>query len=303
MRFEGLDLNLLVALDTLMDCRSVTEAARRLHLSQPTLSAALGRLREYFDDELLMQVGREMVPTAKGEDLAPAISEMLNIARFRVVHGEKFDASTSRRRFRIVASDYALDVFLLRALSAASSDASGVTFEIMSTGPEGMRQFQKGDIDLMITVPEYVLDDHPCETLFRDEDAVICCAGGRFADGVSERQFRRADFAVAVFGEERRPTISELHFRKTGLALTSSIQVPSFSALPGAVCGTDRLAVMHRRHAEFFRPLYPIACHPLPVSGPVISEVAQWHKLRRADEGIGWLLESMRRECSRMAAR
>lgn len=63
MRFKGLDLNLLVCLDVLLDERSVSAAARRLHLSQPATSAALARLREFFDDEILVGLGKSMYPT------------------------------------------------------------------------------------------------------------------------------------------------------------------------------------------------------------------------------------------------
>ena len=52
MRFEGLDLNLLIALDAILEERSVMAASRRLHLSQPAMSAAVGRLRRYFNDEI-----------------------------------------------------------------------------------------------------------------------------------------------------------------------------------------------------------------------------------------------------------
>lgn len=76
-----------------------------------------------------------------------------------------------------------------------------------------------------------------------------------------------------------------------GLQLKTAVKVPSFSALPGAVVGTDRLAVMHRKHAEIFKSLYPIVVHRLPVDGPEISQIAQWHRLRKNDRGILWLLE------------
>ena len=71
MRFKGLDLNLLVALNGLMETRSVSRAAERLHLSQPAMSAALGRLRDYFGDELLVLQGKRMFPTAYAEALMP----------------------------------------------------------------------------------------------------------------------------------------------------------------------------------------------------------------------------------------
>ena len=70
MRLNRLDLNLLVALDALLTERSITVAAERICLSQPATSGALSRLREFFDDELLVRVGSKMQPTPLGESLA-----------------------------------------------------------------------------------------------------------------------------------------------------------------------------------------------------------------------------------------
>lgn len=296
MRFEGLDLNLLVALESLLETQSVTETAQRLNLSQPAISAALNRMREYFEDDLLIYVGRKMIPTAKGEELAPAITDMLNIARFKIAQSEGFDPATSRRCFKLIGSDYVFDLLVAKALAKAALEAPGVTFEIGQTGPHGARLFDKGDIDLLITVNDYVVEDHPSEVLFRDEDAVICWAEGRFRDGIGKQEFLDADFVKPVFGEEARPTVSDMYFRSQGLALRSAVNVPSFSALPPAVVGTDRIAVMHRGHAELFAALYPIRVHRLPVKGSNISEIAQWHRLRRNDNGVEWLLGLLRAE-------
>ncbi|GAA0273423.1 LysR substrate-binding domain-containing protein [Alteraurantiacibacter aestuarii] len=301
MRFEGLDLNLLAALEVLLECRSTTETARRLNLSQPTISAALGRLRDYFEDDLLMNVGREMVPTALGEELAPAVTELLNVARFRIIQGEGFDPASSHRCFKILASDYVFDVLLASALAKAARIAPDLRFEISLTGPTGGRLFQKGEIDLMITVPQYLAPDHPSEILFEDVDSVVCWSEGRFRDTIDEKGFLEADFAKAVFGEERRPATVDLYFRERNFDLKTAIEVPSFSALPGAVIGTDRIALMHRRHAKFCQRRYPLSCHPLPVPGPGISEFAQWHQLRRNDGGIAWLLGLLREEAAEMS--
>ncbi|MEO9462383.1 MAG: LysR family transcriptional regulator [Marinomonas sp.] len=296
MRFEGLDLNLLVAMEVLLDCRSTTETARRLNLSQPTISAALRRLREYFDDELLMNVGRDMVPTEKGEELGPAITELLNVARFKIVHTEQFSAATSNRRFKIVCSDFAYDVLISSAIARASFLAPNITFDVAATGPQGTRMFQKGDVDLMITVHDYHLDDHPSQELFVDTDAVICWDQGKFASGIDEEQFLSASFAIPVFGEERRPTITDLFFRRKGIAFNVGVQVSSFTALPRAIVGTDRLAVMHMSQAKLFEQSFPIAVHPLPIEGPGVQEIMQWHRLRQNDEGILWLRQLLLEE-------
>ncbi|MFM2371202.1 MAG: hypothetical protein RIS85_924 [Pseudomonadota bacterium] len=290
MRFDRLDLNLLFALDILLDTRSVTETARRMNLSQPSVSAALARLRDYFGDDLLVQIGRKMMPTAKGQELAPAIKEMLNIVRFRITHSDEYDPMHSRRRFRIVASDYAYDLLISKVLAAAAGVSPHATFDLSPPGPERIRQFHDGDIDIMITVSDYALEDHPSQLLFSDEDSVICWKSGALADGVSAQQFLAADHAVAVFGKERMPTVTELHFDTLGVERQVAVRVPSFAALPGAVVGTDRVATMHRRHAEFFSAIHPIAIHPLPIKVPGVQEVLQWHKLRQNDSGLRWLM-------------
>lgn len=302
MRFEGLDLNLLVALDVLLDMQNVTEASRRLNLSQPSVSAALGRLREYFDDELLVQIGRRMMPTAKGQSLAPAVKEMLNLVRFRIAHADDYDVLRSQRKFRILASDYAYDILLSRVLAKAEALSPDVTFDIGSTGPAGMRSFLSGDIDVMITVANYLVAEHPHLPLFSDEDAVICWSGGKYAQGITAEQFMAASHAIAVFGEERRSTVSELHFEGAGIRRHVAVQVPSFSALPAAVVGTDRVAVMHRRHAAFFAALYPMVHHALPMRGAGIHEVVQWHQLREKDPGARWLINLLVEEARSLAA-
>ena len=77
MRFNKLDLNLLVALDAMLAERSISKAAERLHLSQSAMSNALARLRDYFDDELLVQVGRKLELTPRAETLKESVRDVL----------------------------------------------------------------------------------------------------------------------------------------------------------------------------------------------------------------------------------
>lgn len=298
MRFEGLDLNLLVVFESLLETGNVTQSARQLNISQPSVSAALGRLRDYFQDDLFVHVDRRMQPTAKAESLAPGVAEMLNVARFRVCRPERFDPATSRRRFRLIASDYAFDTLVGRTIARVARQAPGLLFEVNPAGSESYAAFQKGDIDLLLTVPDFVLADHPQEMLFADTDAVVCWNESRFAKGVTAEDFMNAEFAAAVFGAERRPTVSEIFFRKIGIYRKIVVEVPSFSALPAAIVGTDRLAVMHARHARLFARLYPISLHPLPVQSANIKEIAQWHRLRGEDPGVQWLLQRLKEEVS-----
>src|SRR4051812_4555036 len=104
MRFERLDLNLLVAFDALIEDRSVSMAAKRLFLSQPALSGALNRLRDFFGDELLVPSGRQMIPTPKAEELRGPVREALMLIRSRITTPSTFDPATADRLFSLAAS-------------------------------------------------------------------------------------------------------------------------------------------------------------------------------------------------------
>ena len=114
MRFQGLDLNLLLALDVLIEERSVSRAAERLHLSQPAMSAALRRLRDYFNDPILAAHGKRMIPTPHALALREQLRALLTDIERMVSISTQFDPAQSERRFRVGASDYLTTVLFTR---------------------------------------------------------------------------------------------------------------------------------------------------------------------------------------------
>ena len=104
MNLASLDLNLLVSLDALLQQRSVTRAASQMGLSQPALSASLGRLRRHFGDELLTRVGNEY-------RLTPLAVQLRDLARLALTGVERvftaqpaFDPASSTREFSMPVS-------------------------------------------------------------------------------------------------------------------------------------------------------------------------------------------------------
>lgn len=108
MRFNQLDLNLLAALDILLEEQNITRAAERLHMTQSATSCVLGRLRTYFEDELLVQVGRKMQPTPYALELAKPVREVLLTIRGSITTKQVFDPTNSKRHFRLIADFGAL---------------------------------------------------------------------------------------------------------------------------------------------------------------------------------------------------
>src|SRR5690606_34432333 len=136
MRYKRFDLNLLVVLDALLREKSVSRTAEHLNLSQPAISAALGRVRQHLNDEILVLHGKTMVPTAHALSMAPIVSRALADIDALITASTVFDPGTSRRRFRICASDYATVVLLAPLMVELAESAPGLSFDICPPGPE-----------------------------------------------------------------------------------------------------------------------------------------------------------------------
>src|SRR5205085_11334612 len=99
MRFNKLDLNLLVALDAMLAERNISRDAERMHMSQSAMSNALARLRLYFEDELLVQIGRRMELTPRAEALQDIVRDVLVRVDAGVLTSPSFDFARSDREF------------------------------------------------------------------------------------------------------------------------------------------------------------------------------------------------------------
>lgn len=134
-RLRRLDLNLLLALEALLSLRSVTAAAARQHVTQPSMSGSLARLREHFSDPLLVPVGRKLVLTPLGELLLEPVREALEKIESALALRPQFDPSTGRRHFQICASEATVLTLLVDVIRRAEQLAPGVTLELLPADP------------------------------------------------------------------------------------------------------------------------------------------------------------------------
>ncbi|WP_219894253.1 LysR family transcriptional regulator [Aquisediminimonas profunda] len=294
MRFDRLDLNLLVALDTLIERGNVSLAAEDLCLSQSAMSGALKRLREYFGDELLIPNGRAMVLTPKAKQLAHPVREALLYVRYHITTPGKFNPSTSDRCFQIVGTDYSHQLILANVISQIAKEAPDISFAIHAPDSQMVELFNRGEIDLFISAQHPMLNigkEHKKIDLFTDEEVVICWDENPLCDSdLNTESFSALGHAVTNFGPNRHPAISEMVFEQLNIERRIEVTVSSFSSLPLAIIGTQRIATMHRRQAEYFARLQPIKILALPFPMPPVQLVAHWHIIRAADDGLSWLL-------------
>jgi len=290
MRFKGLDLNLLVALDVLLAERNVTAAAEKLHLSQSAMSGALSRLRDYFRDDLLVQEGRRMVLTPRAFSLmAPVHTALLQIEA-TVAAPAEFDPGTCERRFVVEASDYVSEVLLGKVSHRMAVLAPNATLAVAPRGFNPDIALESGETDLLITPDFYASPDHPSELLFEDDFVVVGWTGNEsLSDPLSEEAFYRLGHISAVFGRHDEPSFGERHLPRGGRVRRVEVTVPSFLQGVPFLIGTQRVMLLHRRLAASLSRHFPLRAVAAPFHLPRLREVIQVHRIRAADPSFRWL--------------
>jgi len=294
MRFGRLDLNLLVALDALLTERSVSLAADRLCLSQSATSSALGRLREYFGDELLVVKGRNMILTARAEELIDPVRAVLEQIRTTVAVAPPFDPMTTDRMIRIMASDYSTEVLLAGALAELEKEAPQMRFEIQPMNDSPIEAIERGYVDLLLTIDYAISPDHPSQLLFEDDYVVV---GDRSNPAMSEPMTRDLYFRLGHvsprFGKQRVPAFEDWFVRRQKQQRRIEVIAPTFLSLPGLIVGTNRIATMHRRMAEIVVRSMPLVMREIPFAIPPIRESVQWNIANSNDRALRWVTERL----------
>lgn len=293
MRFKGLDLNLLVALDVLLTERNVSRAADRLFLSQSATSGALARLRDYFGDELLVQVGRKMVLTPRAQALAAKVRAALMQIDGTIIQPPQFDPATVRRTIRIVASDYVIIAELAQAIRAIRAQAPGLTLIVNPPQDQPAQSLDQGEIDLLLMPEVYLSQDHPSEAYFEDTYVAVVWAGST-AHGatLTEDQFFAARHVTMQFAP-RTPTYEAWFMKNRGEDRQAAVVAGSFAAVPFLIEGTDNVALLHRRLALRFAQMMPLRILPSPVPIPPLVEHLQWHGMTAGDECLTWVRQQI----------
>ncbi|AXL51449.1 nodulation protein NfeD [Paraburkholderia caffeinilytica] len=288
MRFNKLDLNLLVALDALLTEESISRAAEKIHLSQSAMSNALARLREYFDDELLVQVGRKMELTSRAEGLKDAVRDILVRVDATVAAQPQFVPAQSNRLFRLLVSDYTMMTLMPHVLELAYRHAPGVRFDLRPQVSNPQRVLERGEADLLIIPKDFCSTEHPSEMLFEES---FCCVlwnqSSLVGDDMTAERYMAAGHVVVHPGDGI--ALEDSFMQRLGMARRVEASTFSFLSPAHLVVGTHRIATMHFRLAKLAARSLPVTIRTMPVTMPKMEQCMQWHKHRTSDQGIAWV--------------
>jgi DNA-binding transcriptional LysR family regulator len=176
MNIERIDLNLLVYLDVLLRECNVTRAASYLGITQPAMSNGLRRLRDLFDDPLLVRTSEGMTPTERALELQPVVRSVLAAVEREVQPRKPFDPAESGRVFRIMASDYAESTLVPAVLERLRREAPRVVLDIMTPSDVSYLSVEQGKVDMVINRFDSMPQSFHQSTVWQDS---FCCLMSR----------------------------------------------------------------------------------------------------------------------------
>lgn len=150
MNLERVDLNLLIYLDVLLREKNVTRAAEHLGITQPAMSNILKRLRDVFNDPLLIRSSEGMTPTERARDLQPLIREALDGLNQIFESQEDFRPRSSARVFRIMAADYAEATLIPALAKAMRTESPNVVLDFLTPSDVTYRDMEQGKVDMAL---------------------------------------------------------------------------------------------------------------------------------------------------------
>ena len=302
MRHHKLDLNLLVALDALLEESSVTRAADRVFLTQSAMSNALGRLRRHFQDELIVQVGRKMVLTEKASGLRAEVRSILLRIQEVTRPVDDFEPASASRRFRIVASDYFATVVMPELHRHLAEHAPAIQLDVLPLSGRLSEELERGEVDLLIVPKIYAVKRFPLELLFKDR--WVCVTWNGHALGKKKltlANFMQMEHVVKRENHPNFPPMDERELAQQQLVRKVAVGLPQYGLLPLALVGTQRIATVQQRLARMYQEWLPLAIHPCPFKCAPLEETVQWHPVRELDAGHAWLRGLIREICKRVA--
>jgi DNA-binding transcriptional LysR family regulator len=287
-----LDLNLLYVLVTLADHGSVSSAAMKLGKSQPTVSAALAKLRAFFNDPLFVRAGNSMQPTPRATELVKSAREVLDRIGADIVMNASFNPATSSRTITLALSDVGEIVFLPAILKALRRDAPHTLLRSVSLPAADVpHELETGSIDLAIGYfPDLQRTNFFQQTLFSDTFASLIRAGHGFSGRkLSIKQFLQLEHAV-VRAESRTEEVIERFLASKKLTRRVVLETPHFASVPILVSQSDLIVTIPLPLARYFCGVSAeLRIVDLPFVPPRIALKQFWHRKFHNDAANRWL--------------
>ncbi|MFB6559005.1 LysR family transcriptional regulator, partial [Streptomyces sp. NPDC056400] len=293
MTQSGLDLNLLVALDVLLEEASVSRAAARMHLSEPAMSRTLGRIRKALGDPVLVRAGRVMVPTPHALAVQGEVRAVVDRARALFLTGTEVDLPTLTRTFTVLANDAFTAVYAATLFNRVTREAPGVRLRFLSESHVDVPALREGVADLELGVVDTRSPEVRVEHLADERMLGVVRHGHPLLRGrITARRFAAAEHLTASRrGRLEGPVDTAL--AEQGLSRRVVGSVGTFPASLFVLRESDLVGLMTSQ-VEPLAAALGLAAFEIPLALPPLPFGMAWHPRHDADPAHAWL-----RACAR----
>lgn len=238
---DRFDLNLLIYLDVLLRERSVTKAAQALGITQPAMSNGLKRLRELFDDPVLVRTSDGMSATERALQLQPLVRNILTEVDSAVQPTGKFEAEGSGRVFRIMVSDYAEATLVPAIVKRLRREAPGVILDFLTPSDVTYKDVEQGKVDMAINRFDELPQSFHQKTLWRDGFSCLLNPNNPLLENFCLEQYLKAN---------------HIWVSKTGMGVGTGVNPSKDKAVQLGWVDESLAAVGHKRNISVFTRHY-----------------------------------------------
>ena len=244
MNIGKVDLNLLVYLDVLLRELNVTRAAEHLGITQPAMSNGLKRLRDMFNDPLLIRSSEGMKPTERALELQPRVRQILAQTQHLLEPKQEFKAITSKRVFRIMVSDYAEATLIPPLIKHIRSEAPNIILDLLTPSDVSYQDMEQGRVDMAINRFDEIPQSFYQQLIWKDSFSCLINRNNPIVDNFNLKSYLAAhhiwvsktgmgvgfginpeksgglgwiDSALQRIGQTRKITIFTRHYQMPGL--------------------------------------------------------------------------------------
>jgi DNA-binding transcriptional LysR family regulator len=291
MDFRRLDLNLLLVLDALCEERSVTAVAKRLKVSQPTVSFSLNKLRAVLEDELFIRTAAGMQPTPRALELHEPVRRIIATIDLEILRPPEFNPFDATRTFTVAMSDIGEMVMIPALLERFRALAPKADLRSLSLPPSKLvAAMESGEVTLALGyfpglkssgLFQQGLFTHPFVALVRADHPTI-------GETLSLDEFLRAEHVV-VSHEGRSQEICERAMTERGLSRRIRLHLMHFMTIPLTIANSDMIAVVPRAVGALGGIWAAVRSLEPPIEIPTIGIKQYWHKRFHNDPANRWL--------------
>ena len=296
-KLRELDLNLLVILDALLRCQSVSHAAEELQMSQSAVSHSLKRLRILFDDDLFVRSREGMSPTPKALEISGLVIEIIRLARATLLPSQSFDPHTSKATLHLALGD-AGDMSILPSLTQHLRE-NGHHIDIASipcSPEEAIPLLGTGKLNLYVGAMHISSSDILCQKLFEDRLVVVTARSSPIGDTIGFDEYSATEHIMHQVRRKPgdRSAVADL-FERQGMLRKVRIETPHIAAIPLILERNDHLlATMPLSLAEYYRKSAAIRIAEPDFYLPKIEVSQYWHRRYNNDPFVMWIRRTLR---------